>query len=47
VSALSKIMDRRIRKCLSHPGIILLALIYLFSSRRAKAVFPYWATQAL
>lgn len=43
-------MDKRIKRCLSNPAVLMLALVYISSassSKRPKAQLPYWATQAL
>jgi len=43
-------MDERIKRCLSNPAVLMLALVYISSassSKRPKAQLPYWATQAL
>jgi hypothetical protein len=40
-------MDQRIKRCLANPAILVLALVYLSSAKRSKAVLPGWATKAL
>ncbi|MCU0554604.1 MAG: hypothetical protein MUE57_07100 [Syntrophales bacterium] len=46
--SLHQYMDKRIKRCLSNPAILVLALVYLSSSaKRPKAELPHWATQAL
>jgi len=47
MSVIKRYLDNRIRRCLSNPAILLLALVYFSSARRPKAVFPRWATRAL
>jgi len=47
MSVIKRYIDNRIRRCLSNPAILLLALVYFSSARRPKAVFPRWATRAL
>ncbi|HQL89353.1 MAG TPA: hypothetical protein PLQ15_02040 [Syntrophales bacterium] len=47
MSVIKRHIDHRIRRCLSNPAILLLALVYLSSARRPKAVFPRWAVRAL
>ena len=45
--SLHQYMDKRIKRCLSNPAILVLALVYLSSAKRPKADLPHWATQAL
>ncbi len=48
--SLHRYMDKRIKRCLSNPAVLVLALVYLTSAssaKRPKAELPYWATQAL
>ncbi len=45
--ALQRYMDQRIKRCLANPAILVLALVYLSSAKRSKAVLPDWATKAL
>ncbi len=40
-------MDKRIKRCLTNPAILVLALIYLSSAKPSKAVLASWATKAL
>ena len=40
-------MDKRIKRCLSNPAVLVLALVYLSSAKRPKAGLPRWATQGL
>lgn len=47
MSIIRRYIDKRIRRCLSNPAFLLLALVYLSSVRRPKAVYPGWATRAL
>jgi hypothetical protein len=47
MSTLQGYMDNRIKRCLTNPVILVLALVYLASSKRPKAVLPHWATKAL
>ena len=49
MSTLQRYMDKRIKRCLDNPAILVLALVYLSSSpqNRSKAVLPGWATKAL
>ena len=47
MSTLQRYMDRRIKRCLAHPAILVLALVYLSSAKRSKAVLPCWATKSL
>jgi hypothetical protein len=47
MSALQRYMDKRIKRCLSNPAVLVLALVYLFSAKRSKAVIPHWETRAL
>lgn len=44
---LKRYMDKQIRRCLANPAILVLALVYLSSSRRPRPVLPYWVTQTL
>jgi len=47
---LQRYMDKRIKRCLSNPAVLMLALVYLASTSSAKrpnAEMPIWATQAL
>jgi len=44
---LKRYMDKRIRRCLANPAVIILALVYLSSSRRVRSEFPHWVTQSL
>jgi hypothetical protein len=44
---MKRYMDKQIRRCLANPAILVLALVYLSSSRRSKPGFPYWVTQSL
>lgn len=48
--SLQRYMDKRIKRCLSNPAVLVLALVYLSSassSKRPNAEMPHWATQAL
>jgi len=47
MSTLQRYMDRRIKRCLTNPAILVLALVYLSSAKSSKAVLPSWATKAL
>ncbi len=47
MSTLQGYMDKRIKRCLANPAILVLALVYLASAKRPKAVLPIWATKAL
>ena len=47
MSTLQDYMDKRIKRCLTNPAILVLALVYLSSAKRPKAVLPSWATKAL
>jgi len=47
MSTLQQYMDKRIKRCLTNPAVLVLALVYLSSAKRSKASLPYWATQAL
>lgn len=47
MSMLQQYMDKQVKRCLSNPAILVLALVYVSSAKRLKAEFPYWATQAL
>ena len=47
MSALQQSMDKRIKRCLSNPAVLVLALLYVSSAKRSKPALPYWATQAL
>lgn len=47
MSALNQYMEKRIKRCLSNPAVLVLALVYLSSPKRPKAELPRWATQAL
>jgi hypothetical protein len=49
MSTLQQYMDKRIKRCLTNPAILVLALVYLSSSsaKPSKAVLPSWATKAL
>ena len=47
MSTLQQYMDKRIRRCLSNPAVLVLALVYLSSAKPSKAVLPCWATKAL
>ncbi len=40
-------MDKQIKRCLSNPAVLVLALVYLSSAKQLKAVCPNWATKAL
>jgi hypothetical protein len=40
-------MDKRIKRCLTNPAILVLALVYLSSAKRSKAILPCWPTKAL
>jgi hypothetical protein len=46
---LHQYMEKRIKRCLSNPAILVLALVYLSASsaKPPKAVLPAWATRAL
>jgi hypothetical protein len=44
---LKRYMNKQIRRCLTNPAILILAMVYLSSSRRSKPGFPYWVTQSL
>ena len=47
--SLHQYMEKRIKRCLSNPAILVLALVYLSASsaKPPKAVLPAWATRAL
>jgi len=49
MSTLQRYMDKRIKRCLTNPAILVLALVYLSASsaKPSKAVLPSWATKAL
>lgn len=49
MSTLQGYMDKRIRRCLANPAILVLALVYLSASsaKPSKAVLPSWAIKAL
>jgi hypothetical protein len=47
MSPLQRYMDKQIKRCLSNPAVLVLALVYLSSSKRPKTVCPNWATKAL
>jgi hypothetical protein len=47
MSMLQRYMDKQIKRCLSNPAILVLALVYLSSAKRSKPAIPHWATQAL
>ena len=47
MSTMQRYMDKRIKRCLTNPAILVLALVYLASAKRPKAVLPSWATKAL
>jgi hypothetical protein len=47
MSTLQGYMEKRIKRCLTNPAILVLALVYLASAKRSKAVLPHWATKAL
>jgi hypothetical protein len=44
---LKRYMDKQIRRCLANPAVIIIALVYLSSSRRARPEFPSWVTKSL
>jgi hypothetical protein len=44
---LKRYMDKQIKRCLTNPAILVLALVYLSSSRRTRTSLPYWVTQSL
>jgi hypothetical protein len=48
-STLQGYMDKRIKRCLANPAILVLALVYLSASsaKPSKAVLPSWAIKAL
>ena len=47
MSTLQGYIDKRIKRCLTNPAILVLAMVYLASAKRSKAVLPHWATKAL
>ena len=47
MSPLQRYINKRIKRCLTNPAILVLALVYLSSAKRSKAVLPSWATKAL
>lgn len=47
MSTLQIYMDKRIKRFLSNPAILVLALVYLSSAKPSKAVLPCWGTKAL
>ncbi len=49
MSMLQRYMDKRIKRCLTNPAILVLALVYLSSSssKPSKDILPSWATKAL
>jgi hypothetical protein len=47
MSPLQRYMDKQIKRCLSNPAVLVLALVYLSSAKRPKTVIPSWAKQAL
>ena len=47
MSTLQRYLDKRIKRCLTNPAILVLALVYLSSAKRSKAVLPCWATKAI
>jgi len=47
MSMLQRYMDQRIKRCLTNPALLVLALVYLSSAKPSKAVLPGWATKAL
>ena len=49
MSTLQGYMDKRIKRCLANPAILVLALVYLSASsaKPSKAVLPSWAIKAL
>jgi len=42
-------MDKRIKRCLTNPAILVLAVVYLSASsaKQSKAVLPSWAAKGL
>jgi hypothetical protein len=42
MSTLQRYMDKRIKRCLTNPAILVLALVYLSSAKRSKAFLPCW-----
>ena len=47
MSPLQRYINKRIKRCLTNPAILVLALVYLSCAKRSKAVLPCWATKAL
>jgi len=44
---LKRYVENQIKRCLSNPAILVIALVCLSSSGRRKSTIPYWATQSL
>ncbi|MGE5798802.1 MAG: hypothetical protein ACM337_00585 [Syntrophaceae bacterium] len=47
MSPLQRYTDKQIKRCLSNPAVLVLALVYVSYAKRPKTVIPAWATQAL
>ena len=47
MSLISRYIDNRLRRCLSNPAFLLLALVYVTSARRPRAISPRESMRAL